>query len=86
MNKFIQNAGIESFCTEGICYYTICTQDNCKVLYCKYHLLSSEEKCSENQTSEIFNLFLQNRIPSHNREFNLKPYSDNLEDFNIIKK
>lgn len=82
MNKFIANNDLDTFCAKGICYYATCEEENCKILYCKYHLLTSKEKCSTNKSSGMFQFdLLDNRLPlSENK---IKLHSDNIEDNNI---
>lgn len=83
MNKFIENAKMDSFCVNGVCYYTTCEHDNCKVLHCRYHLLTNEEKCSTKISSGMFKLYLhKNKIPPL-EENKVKSESDNSEDNNI---
>lgn len=87
MNRFIANAGINSFCVNGICYYTITCKNynNCRILYCTYHLLSNEEACSMNNF-EDFNLYIHNKIPFNKtpqNANNMPTNSDNREDNNI---
>lgn len=83
MNKLISNAGIDTFCAKGICYYATCEHSNCKILYCNYRILTNEEKCSINKPSGKFEFNLQdNRIPLL-IENEMKLHSYNLEDNNL---
>lgn len=52
-NKLLTNLRIQSYCVKGVCYYEKCKGYDCKVKYCQYNLLRSEEKCA---IHEIWNL------------------------------
>lgn len=77
---------MDSFCVDGICYYTSCEDENCEVHYCKYYLLTGEKKCTTNKSLGLFKLALQTN--------NLRPIitknktSNNTEDnyLELIKK
>lgn len=88
MNGLIADAEINSFCVKGICYYRTCENNkNCRIVYCKYHLLSSEEKCSINNDNSFkdFNLFLHyNKLPQIIAN-KMQTSSYNREDNNIIQ-
>lgn len=85
MNGIITNAEINAFCVKGICYYITCeNNNNCKVLYCKYYLLTNMEECSlSNSAGNLYRdlLFYNNKIPQISSK--IQTSSDNSEDNNI---
>lgn len=46
MNRLINELEVNSFCKDGLCYYTRCENEDCRVSYCKFNILTNEEKCS----------------------------------------
>lgn len=44
---------MESFCLDGICYYTLCKNTKCIVQYCIYVLLTGEKICSEKEFTNL---------------------------------
>lgn len=85
-NKLIANINDDSFCEDGICYYTRCVNEKCTTKYCKYHLILGERKCTTNKPSGTFDFDLKNNlIPIFEviNATNYLPISDNKEENDI---
>ena len=56
-NNLIEKMNINSFCANGICYYSRCQNFKCDVQFCKYHLITGRIKCTDSKTANIKNSF-----------------------------
>lgn len=90
-NILITKLGNDSFCAEGICYYTTCRHQLCHTQYCMYHLIRGENRCSARKPTGSFEFNLQQHLLStmqnterKNQVLNNKDLSsNNTEDNNI---
>lgn len=48
LNKLIKNLDVDSFCVDGVCYYSRCQENTrkCQIRHCKFNIFTNEEKCS----------------------------------------
>lgn len=60
-NNLIAKLNIDSFCSNGICYYSRCENFHCDVQFCKYNLVTGEVKCTISYTKnkDSFKINLQ---------------------------
>lgn len=87
-NKLISNLDMDSFCADGICYYSKCEGVKCEIEYCKYILLNGENKCFTKLSMGIFKLDqLRNKIMPLDDRNKDKPVVNNEEnDINLINR
>lgn len=62
-NNLIAKMDIDSFCSNGICYYSRCKNYNCELQLCKYFLVTGKKECIFDHESKNFKgIFRDNTI------------------------
>lgn len=69
MNKLLRDLDANTFCVDGLCYYTRCENDIyiCNKTHCKFNIFTNEEKCKEVLSHKNKNLN-DNEISPFSRE------------------
>lgn len=68
-NNLIAKMNIDSFCSNGVCYYSRCKNYKCELQLCKYFLVTGKKECMFDNKSKNFRA-IKNVLKGDNMENN----------------